>query len=176
MSGTPTLSPDLSPQQLVATFGDADRTRRWEPVAALQAAGDGALEAIREGMSHPDWRVRRGCAVFVDHNPDPLLMERLLLLLRDPKAKVRMWAVHSLSCEPCKPGGNPVDAVPSLIHALGEDKAIRVRRMAAAMLAQQAPEPRSVEALRRALAVETDTRLRRLARWGLSRMEPGPTA
>jgi HEAT repeat protein len=130
--------------------------------------GDEAVEAALLGLSHADWRVRRGCARFADHHPDARLLERLALTLHDPKAKVRKWAVHSLACDPCKPGGNPVDGVPPAIRAL-KDKAVRVRRTAAWTLASQAPERRSVRALRAAAVAETDPRVLLAIQWGLSK-------
>ena len=145
--------------------------QKWDALLELRAAGDAAIPAVFDGMSHPDWQIRRGCAIYVDHEPDPQLMQRLVLLLNDPKAKVRMWAVHSIGCEPCKPGGNPLDAVPLLIRAMLEDKAPRVRRMAVLMLMQQAPERRIVRAYRRALARETDAKAIRFLNYGLKRLE-----
>ena len=76
--------------------------------------------------------------------------------MRDPKAKVRLWAVHSLACDRCKPGGNPVDVVPLLLERLEFDESIRVRRMAAAMLAERGADPRARPLLER--AAESDDR------------------
>ncbi len=161
--------------ELVERLGHADKDERWKAVADLRALGDDAVPAVMEGLSHPDWRVRRGCAIFADHHPDPALLQRLKLTLHDPKAKVRMWAVHSLSCEPCKPGGNPVDPVPAVIKTLLEDKSPRVRRTAASMLAFQPAELRVTRALRRALQSETDERVRGFIRWGIGRATEAAT-
>ena len=135
------------------------RETKWQAMSELRRLGEEAAPAVLEGMSHPDWRVRRASAIFVDHEPVPELIQRLRLVLHDPKAKVRMWAVHSLSCEPCKPGGNPVDPVPLIIQRLRDDRAPRVRRMAVAMLFQRPPERRITRALRRAFAIDPDARV-----------------
>jgi HEAT repeat protein len=152
---------------LVEELAHPEDDRQWKAYSALIAAGDAPVPAVFEGLSHPNWRVRRGCALYADHNPDSALLERLKLTLNDPKAKVRLFAVHALSCEPCKPGGNPVDAIPLIIRALKEDKALRVRRHAANMLCQQPPERRIERALRWSLAHETDERMLRTLQRGL---------
>jgi len=175
------MDPNTEAARLVAQLETSDRETYWRAFATLNAMGDDAVPAVMAGLSHPDWRVRRGCALFADRNPHPALLERLKLTLHDPKARVRMIAVHSMSCEHCKPGGNPVDAIPLIIDRLKNDRAIRVRRMAAAGLIAFADEPRAARALRKALAVETDERLRRMAKWGLrsperSRVAPGTAA
>jgi HEAT repeat protein len=146
----------------------ADPATRLEARRILKEAGPAAVDAAREGLSHPHWEVRRWCAAYLDHNADARALQRLTLTLEDPKAKVRRWAVHSIACEPCKIGENPVDVDPLLIKRLTQDKSIKVRRMAAAMLAMRMPEKRVGRALRRVLRDETDRKLRNFARWGLS--------
>ncbi|MGH2633809.1 MAG: HEAT repeat domain-containing protein [Tepidiformaceae bacterium] len=153
---------------LVEGLGDPDPSKRALALKAMHAAGDAAIAAAILGLSHPDWRVRRGCAMYADHHPDPELLQRLRLTLHDPKAKVRKWAVHALACDPCKPGGNPVDPIPPAVSAL-KDHSVRVRRAAAWALAAQPPQKRSVRALRRTLASETDVKVLQAIGWGLSR-------
>jgi HEAT repeat protein len=157
--------------KLVELLGHEDADQRWAAWHELMAAGMPAAAAVREGLSHPDWRVRRGAALYADHHPDPALLERLKLTLTDPHAKVRLFAVHALACEPCKPGGNPVDAIPLLIRAMKEDRAIRVRRHAALLLTQQPPERRVLRAFRWSLEHETDEKLLRTVRRGLRAAE-----
>jgi HEAT repeat protein len=154
----------------------ADKDQRAAALAALYEAGPAALEAIREGLSHPDWEVRRRCAMFLDRHWDAPSLQRLLLTLYDPKRKVRLWAVHSLGCDMCKGGENPIDAVPHLAERLREDKSIRVRRMALVMLAIQPPDKRIAGILRRTLRDQTDAKLRMFAKWGLHRYEQSRSA
>lgn len=147
-----------------------DPADRRDAMISLATLGDDAAPTMIAWLSHPDWRIRRAAAIYADHHPDPNLLARLRLTLHDPKAKVRMWAVHSLGCEPCKPGGNPIDPVPALVHALETDKAPRVRRMAAAMLSQQ-PGHRVVRALRRARTREEDPGVLAIVTWALATSE-----
>lgn len=163
------MGPNPRHQELLAYAATGPKKEKWDALAELRTIGESAAPAILEGLSHPDWRVRRASAIFVDHEPVPELIERLRLALYDPKAKVRMWAVHSLACEPCKPGGNPLDPVPPIVRRLHEDKAVRVRRMAMNMLIQRPPERRITRAVRQALAVEQDARIQRAGRWWLKR-------
>jgi HEAT repeat protein len=149
----------------------AGKDTRAAARAALEAAGRAALEAVRDGLSHPDWQVRRQCAMFLDHHWDAPSLRRLVLTLHDPKRKVRRAAVHSLGCDTCKAGENPVDAVPLLLERLREDKSIRVRRMAAQMLALQKPERRVIRIMRQILRDESDPKLRMFAHWGLHRSD-----
>lgn len=133
----------------------------------LKEAGQEGRVAVREGLSHPQWRVRKWCALFIDNNADVESLERLLLTLHDPHHKVRMWAVHALGCDRCKGGEMVLDAVPQIAERLRDDKSLKVRRTAANFLALRPTDKRARRALRRALEVETDHRLVNMAKWGL---------
>ena len=137
----------------------------------LQKAGAEALPEVRAGLSHPEWRVRQWCAMFLDHHWDTESLRRLVLTLHDPKLKVRKAAVHSLGCDRCKGGENPIDAVPLLAERLREDKSIKVRRTAALTLAIQKPERRIARIFGTILRDETDPKLRTWATWGLKRYQ-----
>ena len=147
----------------------ADPKRRENAYAALENLGATALPAVREGLRHGNWQVRRWCAIFLDHRADPLSLEVLVPLLRDPKSNVRMWAVHSLSCERCKDGQNPIDAVPLLLERIESDESVRVRRMATAMVAYGRPDRRTISVFKALLARETDRKIRLHASLGLMR-------
>ncbi|MGH7865914.1 MAG: HEAT repeat domain-containing protein [Candidatus Binataceae bacterium] len=147
----------------------ADKSRRWDAWRVLNEAADAALASVREGLSHPDWHVRQVCAMLLDHHWDAASLQRLVLTLEDPKRKVRRAAVHSLGCDRCKGGENPIDAVPLLEKRLREDKSIKVRRMAALTLAIQQPNLRIARILRRVLRDETDPKLHKFTKWGLHR-------
>lgn len=166
---------DKTTNALLELLGQGDGRERWKAYREFEALGEETASKLATGMlSHPNWYVRRAAAIYADHHPDPALLERLKLALHDPKAKVRQFAVHSLACEPCKPGGNPVDATPYLIRAMKEDKAPRVRRMAAIMLMLGPSEKRVYRAFRSVLERETDEKVRRWARMGLERMGSTP--
>jgi HEAT repeat protein len=147
----------------------ADSGKRENAYAALEALGPVALAAVREGLGHANWQVRRWCTIFLDHRADTVSLEVLIPLLRDPKSNVRMWAVHSLSCERCKEGENPIDAVPLLLERIENDESVRVRRMAAAMVAYGRPDGRAVPVFKQLLRQEADTKLRLHASLGLKR-------
>src|SRR5262245_4552106 len=125
---------------------------------------------MREGLRDGRWEVRRWCAYYFDRHADVASLPLLIPLLRDPKSKVRLFAVHSIACEHCKPGDHCLDAVPLLIERIEDDDSIRVRRMAAASLAYNRPDPRAVAVFNAILARETDRKLRLHARLGLHRL------
>ena len=58
----------------------------------FKAVPAGHLPAIREGLKHGNWQVRRWCAIFLDHHSDEKSLQSLVPLLRDPKRQVRLWA------------------------------------------------------------------------------------
>ena len=149
----------LSPEELVGAL--ADPALRYPAFTALQRFGPRALPAIREGLRHGDWQVRKWSVMYLDHHADPETLLRVIPLLRDPKSDVRLWAVHSLSGDTGKEGdGGSLDVVPHLIERAVEDTSLRVRRMALAMLATRPPDPRIANACRGLLAAETDRKLR----------------
>lgn len=147
----------------------ADGAQREAARRGLEQLGEAALPALRAGLRHGDWRVRMWCAIELDHRSDPLGLLELVPLLRDPKSRVRMWAVHSLSCERCHPGANPVDALPLLVERIEHDDSIRVRRMATVMLAWGAPDARAVPLFESLLCAETDAKILLHAKAGLRR-------
>ncbi|HTR63606.1 MAG TPA: HEAT repeat domain-containing protein [Candidatus Binataceae bacterium] len=146
-----------------ATFADG-----WR---ALHDAGKAAVPAVRDGLSHPNPSVRQFCAAFIDAHWDESALQRLILTLHDPKLKVRKAAVHSLGCDRCKGGQNPIDVLPHLEERIREDKSIKVRRMAVQTLAAQTPNKLIARVLRRVLRDESDAKIRKIAEWGLARYE-----
>jgi HEAT repeat protein len=156
-------NPDL--RALVARL--ASDEERWTAWARLMEAGLSAREAVREGLGHANWQVRRWCAIWLDHYADPESLHALIPLLRDPKSKVRLFAVHSIACERCKTGENPIDVVPLLIERIRHDESIRVRRHAVAMLASQHAHPDLEGFFQELLDTETDAKLHKHAGLGL---------
>ena len=157
-----------TPTELVDEFAVGET--RFPAYLALNELGATALPAIKEGLKHGHWQVRRWCAILLDHLADPESLHALVPLLRDPKSKVRLWAVHSISCDRCKLGENPIDVVPLLIERIELDESIRVRRMATAMLGHQCDvDGRVVPVLKTIVAQEKDRKLRLHAERGLER-------
>ena len=146
-----------TPSELVDSF--VEGSTRFDSYLALQEHGEDALPAVREGLKHGNWHVRQWCAIYLDHYADPASLELLVPLLRDPKSKVRLWAVHSIACDNCKDHENCLDVVPHLIERIELDESVRVRRMAVAMLAVRKPDVRAVPVLK-SLHSEEDRKLR----------------
>lgn len=166
MTETPTDGPaPRDARELVARLADdGDRPAVYEELLAL---GEPARDAVLEGLRHGHWQVRRWCAIWLDHHADPEALRALVPLLRDPKSQVRMWAVHSLACDRCKPGAVPVEVVPLLIERIRDDESIRVRRQAVAMLAFQHAHPDLEAFFQELLDTETDRKLHMHAGFGL---------
>lgn len=168
LAAHPIFRPDATSEELVAEFADPDH--RMPAFFSLYSRGEDALPAVRDGLGHANWQVRRWCALFIDNFADAESLHALVPLLRDPKSQVRLWAVHSLSCESCKDGPNPIDAVPLLLERIELDESIRVRRQAVAMLAHhRSPDPRVLPVFKRIVAEEGDRKLRLHAKAGLKR-------
>jgi HEAT repeat protein len=164
----PPFRPGATPEDLVAEFASSEN--RMAAFLALCARGPEGLPAVREGLKHSNWHVRRWSAAVADNFADAETVHALVPLLRDPKARVRSWAVHSLSCETCKDGPNPIDAIPLLLERLESDESIKVRRQAASMLAHhRTPDARVLPVFKRIMADETDRKLRLHADQGLKR-------
>jgi HEAT repeat protein len=153
-------------RELVARLA-ADPRKRWDAMEQLLEQGPSARGAVLEGLRHANWEVRRWCAIWLDHHADPESLAALVPLLRDPKSKVRLFAVHSIACERCKTGENPLDVVPLLIERIRLDESIRVRRHAVAMLASQHAHPDLEGFFQELLDTETDAKLHKHAGIGL---------
>ena len=155
------------PNELVAAFAVSET--RFAAYQALVSLGKAALPAVRTGLGHGNWQVRKWSAIVLDQVADSETLAALVPLLRDPKADVRLWAVHSLSCDHCKEDVScPVDVVPHLIERIEVDESIRVRRMATIMLGTDYTDARAVPVLKR-LMTEEDRKLRNHAERGLRR-------
>ncbi len=164
----PPFRPEASSEELVAEF--ANGQSRWPAFLALYARGASALPAVRKGLQDADWHVRHWSAILADNFADGDTLRALTPLLYDPIPEVRAWAVHSLSCETCKDGPNPVDVIPLLLERIERDTSTRVRRQALAMLAHhRRPDARALPVLRKITAAEVDRKLRVHAEHALRR-------
>ena len=159
---------EATEDELVAEF--ANSGNRMPAFLALYRRGAAALPAVRQGLQHANWHIRHWSAIFADNFADAETLQALVPLLHDPRPEVRVWAVHSLSCESCKNGPNPIDAVPLLLERIEEDPSLKVRRQALAMLAHhRTPDARVLPVLKRIVADEIDPKLRRHAEQGVAR-------
>jgi HEAT repeats len=82
-----------------------------------------------EGLAHESWRVRRTCALLLDRvDLTPESAAALTRALDDEHPQVRRKAVHTLTCENCKPNGCAVDVRPIFEHAIRDPSSL-VRSM-----------------------------------------------
>ena len=164
----PPCRTEASPDQLVHEFANSEH--RMGAYLALYARGMAALPAIRDGFGQANWQVRKWCVMFADNFADIETLQAVIPLLQDPNSDVRVAAVHSISCESCKDGANPIDAVRLLLERIEHDDSIKVRRQAAGMLAHhRTPDTCVVPVFRHVLANESDRKLRLHAEQGLER-------
>lgn len=154
-------------RQSVLSLGDHNGWERH--YSLLLAAGKKALPDILVGLEHSDWRIRKWCTAFLDHNADKTCSDGLQSALNDPVAEVRRHAVHSIGCQSCKPSMLRIDVVAALIRSVEYDPSIRVRRVAAHMLGCQPPDSRAKRALLRIVAREKDSKLLTNAEWALTK-------
>ena len=96
------------PAALVAQFADA--SLRVVTLFQLNALGDAALPAVRDGLKHPDWHVRHWCAIFLSRVgvvPEQQPVDIVPLLIEqaehDPVVDVRKMAVIMLTDMPRDP-------------------------------------------------------------------------
>src|ERR1051326_3355600 len=103
MSDEPDPGSTREPRALALRLGDHDWSVGWAAERSLERAGQAGLDAVLWGLSHPDARVRRGCAGYLDHHgTDACFPQIRWLALHDPAAKVRYEAVHAATCQRCK--------------------------------------------------------------------------
>src|SRR5260370_6695179 len=105
-------------QALVEQLGAQDWNTARAAETALAGTGEAGIAAAIWGLSHPNVRVRRGCAGFMDHHgTDACFAPLRQVALHDPAPSVRRTAVHSASCQACKPCPLTSDLVRLLLHA-----------------------------------------------------------
>ncbi len=151
-------------RDLLALIGSETKAERYAAVDRLRAGLPAVREAMLGAMTSPDWKVRASATAVLDHAEQDAVVEQALRdASRDPDARVRDSAFHSLSCGHCKPDGCLADdSVDVLVDGLLHDPSVRVRRKIAGgmMWGQQGRRPPIVEAFREILATDTDLVLR----------------
>ena len=139
-------TPDL--QTLVEYLGVRDYNAARAAQTALASRGEAGLSAVIWGLSHPNVRIRGGCAAFMDHHgTDACFAPLRQVALHDPAPSVRRMAVHSASCQECKPCPLTGDLVGLLIEAALTDTNRRIRLHTIWSL-HQPQDARAVEALK----------------------------
>jgi HEAT repeat protein len=121
-------SPTDELQAQVVQLGSRDRNTARAAQTALASKGEAGIAAVIWGLSHPNVRVRRGCAGFLDHHgTDACFAPLRQAALYDPAPSVRRTAVHSASCQECKPCPLKGDLVGLLVEVALRDPNRRVR-------------------------------------------------
>jgi HEAT repeat protein len=91
---------------------------------------ESALQALIDGLEHPNPQVRWWCVQLLDHCSDSRAIEALVPMLDDPVPRVRRNAAHALSCTSCKPAwsGDMSDRALHRLEAMAEsDPNLKVR-------------------------------------------------
>src|SRR6187200_2353541 len=86
-------------RQLVERLGSPVWSESSAAISALLSHGAACLDALVEGLSHPDTQIRLWCADLMDHLADERCSDPLTRALDDPSPDVRRHAVHSLGCQ-----------------------------------------------------------------------------
>ena len=134
------------------------RPDQWKPL--LPPAPIGAMQAA--ALAHPNARVRREALGVLDHEANDASAGVFQAALADPVAKVRILALHGLSCERCRTEELCVaDVVPTLLGVLRDDDSAKVRHAAVSTLVALAGrDDRVTDALRAAADDDPDDLVR----------------
>lgn len=119
--------------------------------------------AALDGLRHPSWRVRRTCAQLLDRVD--LTAEALAALTRaldDEHPLVRRNAVHTLSCEHCKPNGICPNMQAVCEQAIG-DVSVLVREMVVHVCFHRFPTQWAVDLVFGVAANDGSAKLRQTA-------------
>jgi len=127
---------DVDYAELLGELQRDEKDRRRAAVAALRDELPRSRSAVLTALDSGGWQVRASAAAVLDHAEQDSDVERALLgAARDPDARVRQSALHSLACARCKPDGCVTDAATDvLVDALMNDPSIRLRRKIAGEL------------------------------------------
>jgi HEAT repeat protein len=156
-----------SAAQLVEYLSDPHRyVLAYQQLIGLGAEASGAA---RDGLRHPDPRVRMHCCRVLDHVMDPDSIPALTTALRDPDEAVRVQALHALACDRCKDGSCRPAAgtvLPAALTVLRQDGSARVRTMAVELVGAWAhSHPEAAAALEAAASGDPSPAVRKKAGW-----------
>lgn len=91
---------------------------------------DAAFDALVDGLTDPNPRVRWWCIQVLDHVPDHRAIDPIAAMLDDPVPRVRRNAAHALGCAACKPewsGELPAEVIAKLTAVANADPNPKVR-------------------------------------------------
>ena len=156
--------------------------QRWIELLGDQRQAMGAFELLKAlpenrlrraalaGVTSDDWRVRRYCCRLLDDTS--LVDESLVALeraLEDEHPDVRRAAMHSLTCQHCKPDGCALD-VRGIFERMANDPNRKVREGVIGTLSWALEDDWAVEILERCAAGDPSRKLRELAAKGVDRI------
>ena len=146
---------DIPPEELIELVTHHDWRVRHPAESHLSRNLDNVeiMDAVIAGIVHENPRIRVACAQLMDHGGDDRCAEPLRQALNDPVPKVRLAALHSLQCQPCKREPLRYDAISDMVQMADHDPDPKVRRSALGGV-QVAPDRRLVHAIERALERE----------------------
>lgn len=157
------------PRGCVEQLAGAERGAALRQLVELgNAAFEAVREDLREGLRDGRWQVRKGCSQALYAVGDGSSFGALMPLLRDPKADVRVWAMHALAGECARSASHVQELVRLLVERVELDRSVRARHTAAQLLAAH-PLDGHTRALFLRLREDHDDKLRQLACWVLSR-------
>ena len=81
LGDAPPFRPECAPEELVAEF--ANGQNRMPAFLALYSRGAAVLPAVRQGLQHANWHIRRWCAILADNFADAETLRALTPLLRE---------------------------------------------------------------------------------------------
>jgi hypothetical protein len=167
------FSPTPELQAFAEQLGERDWHKVMEAESVLASAGQAGIEAALWGLSHPKVHVRRGCAGFMDHHgTDSCFTPLKQVALHDPAPSVRRVAVHSVTCQRCKPSPLTGDLIGLLVQVALTETNRRIREGAIWGMRHQPRDARAVATLEQVLRTETDQRLRRAAHHAFKYQNP----
>lgn len=132
--------PGVDLRALVSNLADPATAQAASATLSTQPPGR-LVPALVAGLRSSEWRVRRSCCRLLDDlDFTPESLAALQRALDDPDPRVRRSAVHTLSCQHCKPSGCAVDVHP-LFERMARDPNRRVREAVLGPLGYQRHGP-----------------------------------
>jgi HEAT repeat protein len=164
---TGVMTANLSIGELIELLGDPHRS--FHAYQRLIGLGPQASEAARQGMLHPDARVRENCCRILDRTMDNTSIPVLTAALSDPTARVRIAAAHALACDRCKKDScrpTAQDVLAPAIRLLTDDPDARVRAFAAELVGRWVHSHQAAcDAIKNAVACDPSPSVRKKASW-----------
>jgi HEAT repeat protein len=159
--------PEMPARDLITLL--ADPHRAVHAYTRLLALGPEAAEAAREGLAHPEARVREHCCRILDQLMDAESIPALIGALADSSARVRIAAAHALACDRCKTDTcrpAPEAVLPTAMGMLASDPSAHVRAYAAELVGRWVHvHPAARDAITRAAARDPSPAVRKKASW-----------